>query len=70
MHRILIVDDESSIRSLCRYALQGERMQCDEAANGKLAWEILQENANAYDLVLSDNDMPEMTGLELLQTHP
>lgn len=63
--RVLIVDDEASVRSLCRYALHGERIPCDEAANGKLAWEALKQRA--YDLVVSDNDMPEMSGLELLQ---
>lgn len=64
-HRILIVDDEPTVRSVCRYALQGQGLQCDEAANGALAWEAVR--TNAYDLVLSDNDMPEMNGLELLQ---
>lgn len=65
VHRILIVDDEAPIRSLCRYALQGEHIACEEAANGKLAWEALQKSE--YDLVLTDNDMPEMTGVELLK---
>lgn len=63
--RVLIVDDEPAIRGMCRFALTSERIPCDEAANGKQAWEALQ--TNAYDLVLSDNDMPEMTGLELLR---
>lgn len=63
--RVLIVDDEPAIRGMCRFALQGERIPCDEAANGKLAWEALQ--TNHYDLVLSDNDMPEMSGIELLR---
>lgn len=64
-YRILIVDDEPAIRSMCQFALHNERIQCDEAVNGQLAWEALQ--TNAYDLVLSDNDMPKMNGLELLQ---
>jgi cyclic di-GMP phosphodiesterase len=64
-HRVLIVDDEPVIRSLCRYALQGAGLFCDEAANGRLAWESLQ--THIYDLVVSDSDMPEMNGLELLQ---
>jgi CheY-like chemotaxis protein len=65
LHRILIVDDEPNIRQLTRHALQTEGIQCDEAANGALAFEAI--HAQRYDLVLSDIDMPEMTGPEMLR---
>ena len=64
-HRVLIVDDEPIVRRLCRYTLQGQGLQCDEAVNGLVAWQALQ--TRQYDLVISDNDMPEMNGLELLK---
>ena len=63
-HQILIVDDEPQIRRFCRYALEAEDGPgCDEAANGVFALEMI--GAKRYDLVLSDIDMPEMTGPEV-----
>ena len=60
-HQILVVDDEPEIRRFCRFALEAEDgPRCDEAANGLFALEMI--GAKRYDLVLSDIDMPEMTG--------
>jgi response regulator RpfG family c-di-GMP phosphodiesterase len=64
-HQILIVDDEDHVRKVCRHTLQSDRLQCDEAANGALALEAV--HAKSYDVLLLDVDMPEMTGLEVLQ---
>jgi putative two-component system response regulator len=64
--RILIVDDEPIVRRLCRYTLQGQGLQCDEAVNGVMALELLK-TCN-YDLVISDSEMPEMTGMTLLKS--
>jgi len=58
--RILIVDDESNIRSLIsKYAVHAG-YQADEAANGAEAVEMCR--MNAYDLVIMDVMMPEMDG--------
>lgn len=65
VHKVLVVDDEPAIRDLCRMALEGQGIQCDKAANGIEALLVLHEKQ--YDLVLSDIDMPQMTGPELLQ---
>ncbi len=62
-HRILVADDESPIRHVCRLALQKEGLACDEASNGALALEAFRDHH--YDLVLLDVDMPELTGLEV-----
>jgi response regulator RpfG family c-di-GMP phosphodiesterase len=63
-HQILIVDDEPEIRRFCRFVLEAEDgPRCDEAANGVFALEMI--GAKRYDLVLSDIDMPEMTGPEV-----
>jgi len=64
VYRVLLVDDEPGIRSFCRYVLEAEGLQCEEAANGELGLEACQ--ANPYDLLLLDIDMPQMTGPELL----
>jgi serine/threonine protein kinase len=65
LHRVLIVDDEPNLRQFLKHALQSDGVQCTEAANGVQALKSIANNR--YDLVLSDIDMPEMTGLELLQ---
>jgi response regulator RpfG family c-di-GMP phosphodiesterase len=64
IQRILIVDDEADTRGFCRYALADQLTECDEAPSGVAALEALQ--AKPYDLVLSDMDMPQMTGPQLL----
>jgi two-component system response regulator PilR (NtrC family) len=62
---ILVVDDEQIIRESLSYILIKENYNVDEAENGKAAYEKLLE-AN-YDLVLTDLEMPEMKGTELLE---
>jgi response regulator RpfG family c-di-GMP phosphodiesterase/serine/threonine protein kinase len=61
--RLLLVDDEPEIRMLCRLVLQSEGLECDEAEDGAQALEMLQ--AQPYDLVLLDIDMPNLTGTEV-----
>jgi two-component system response regulator PilR (NtrC family) len=62
--RILVVDDESIIRESLSYILRKEKYEVEEAANGKIAFEMLKESS--YDLVITDLEMPEMKGIELL----
>jgi response regulator RpfG family c-di-GMP phosphodiesterase len=63
--RVLIVDDDPGIRALCRSVLQGEGVACDEAANGFEAVEAARDRA--YDLVLLDEEMPVMSGMDALR---
>jgi two-component system response regulator PilR (NtrC family) len=62
--KILVVDDEQIIRESLSYVLNKEDYQVDEAENGKAAYEKLLETT--YDLVITDLEMPEMKGTELL----
>jgi two-component system chemotaxis response regulator CheY len=67
--KILIVDDSKAMRLIVRKTLREagfERHEFVEQVNGKVALEALRD-AN-YDLVLSDWNMPEMTGIELLES--
>ena len=64
--RILVVEDEPLLRELLADSLSLARMQVTEAQDGAVAWRLWQE-AGGFDLVLSDQRMPECTGLELLQ---
>jgi serine/threonine protein kinase len=65
VHRVLIVDDEPSIRDLCRATLKSDHVICDLVENGARALEAVREQP--YDLVLLDIDMPEVTGPEVLR---
>jgi two-component system, chemotaxis family, chemotaxis protein CheY len=64
---ILIVDDSKTIRSILSKTLRLTSLEINqifEAGNGKEALECLQ--ANWIDLVLTDLNMPVMTGIELV----
>lgn len=63
----LVVDDASFIRDLVKRTLKSKFAQCDidEAIHGRKAQSLL--NKRRYDLVLCDWEMPELSGLEVLQ---
>jgi len=63
--KILIVDDEQSIRYVLREILEDEKYQVEDAANGQDALEKLQ--SESFDVVLSDIKMPKMDGMALLE---
>lgn len=63
--RILVVDDESAIRSLVSDALQLFGWEAVTAPDGATALQHLQQQS--FDMILSDINMPGMSGFELLQ---
>jgi response regulator RpfG family c-di-GMP phosphodiesterase/tRNA A-37 threonylcarbamoyl transferase component Bud32 len=65
MSRILVIDDDPSIRKYCNAILGGEGVQCHEAEDGKQALDLLSENP--YDLALLDLDIPHLPGSEVLR---
>ncbi len=64
MARILIIDDEASIRRTLREILEYEKYKVDDAATGMEA--LSRINEQEYDVILCDIKMPEMDGIELL----
>lgn len=64
---ILVVDDAPFIRDLVKKALRSlfPGLQIEEAVNGRKAQQLLSRQR--FDLILCDWEMPEMSGLELLQ---
>jgi DNA-binding NtrC family response regulator len=64
MPRILVIDDEQSIRSTLREILEYEKLRVDEAANGADALRLAREHR--YDAILCDIKMPKMDGMEVL----
>jgi CheY-like chemotaxis protein len=65
MKRILLVDDDVMARQVLMLLLEQHGYACDEAEHGAaaLAW---LEQGQQVDLIISDNDMPVMPGLEFL----
>lgn len=65
--RILLVEDDASVRELCRSVLRREGYDVLLAAKPSEALQIFSEETAAVDLLISDVVMPEMTGLELAE---
>jgi DNA-binding NtrC family response regulator len=64
MSKILLIDDEASIRQTLKEILEYEKYQVEEVANGADGLKKI-ENEH-FDLVLCDIKMPKMDGMELL----
>jgi len=64
MAKILIIDDEKSIRATLREILEYEKYDVDEAVDGEDGLNKIKEKN--YDLALCDVKMPRLDGLELL----
>lgn len=63
MSRILVVDDDQTIRDALYELLSGENL-CQTAETAETAFAMLE--ADPYDVVLTDISMPGLSGLELL----
>ena len=63
--RILVADDEESIRFVLREALESQGHRVSEVADGAAALRALDEGD--FDLAFLDIRMPEATGLEVLE---
>ena len=63
--RVLIIDDEASLRALVRANLEADGLGVDEAADGIEAMKMLRESQP--DLILLDIMMPGKDGIEVLE---
>lgn len=64
--RILLVEDEESVRAFSARALSATGYKVFEAGSGEEALEVLEEINGEVDLIISDVVMPEMDGPSLL----
>ncbi len=65
MEKILVVDDDQSIRNTLSNYLKRQGFEIFSAENGKLALEIVKKKSP--DLIITDVRMPEMDGIDLLK---
>ncbi|WNV03747.1 hybrid sensor histidine kinase/response regulator [Candidatus Methylospira mobilis] len=65
VRRILIVDDSITVRELERRVFERQGYEVNVAVDGVDGWNAL--NLGNFDLVVTDVDMPRMTGIELVK---
>lgn len=65
MKRVLIIDDEASIRSTLREILEYEKFEVEEAPDGEKGLKMAL--SGDYDIILCDIKMPKMDGMEVLE---
>jgi DNA-binding response OmpR family regulator len=63
--RILVVDEDGDLRRLYAEALADLGYHVDAAEDGAAAWKALQ--ANRYHLLITEHEMPSLTGVELVK---
>ena len=61
--QILVAEDNPALSQVICFNLEQAGYQVTTAENGREAWELL--NSQCYDLVVTDHQMPEMTGWDL-----
>lgn len=59
------MDDEEDIRNMARDYLSGYGYRVEVCGNGKDAFWAIEQDPNAYDLLITDMTMPGMNGKEL-----
>lgn len=65
MERILVVDDEASIRKALQIGLASENFEIDLASDGISGIQMGQQKA--YDILIADLCLPDMTGLDVIK---
>lgn len=66
--RVLIVDDEPSLRVLQRLTLEDRGYTCDEASSGEEALELHASHgvgSPSWNVIVLDHRMPGLTGIEV-----
>lgn len=65
MAKLLVVDDEKNLRLVVEKEMTRQGHEVATAPDGQAAWELIE--ANEYDVVLCDINMPRLDGLSLLR---
>ena len=65
VRRVLVAEDNPALLGVIQHSLRQTGLNVTAAKNGAIAWELLSEND--FDLVVTDFNMPGMTGGELCE---
>lgn len=65
MKKILVVDDEPTILELIEYNLESNDYEVSTATDGQMALD--KANTNVFDLILLDQMLPKMSGIDVLK---
>lgn len=68
--RILLVDDDAGVRDLYAQILILSGFQVDTAEDGEAGWVAIHSESftpESYDLLITDNNMPRLTGVALIK---
>jgi two-component system, cell cycle response regulator CpdR len=68
MAKLLIVEDDDSVRTLVARALERAGHHVDSACDGAQGLALIHAASGSYDLIVSDIRMPEMDGIEMAKT--
>ncbi len=63
--KILVAEDNLALAGVLKFNLERAGFQVTVAKNGREAWDFAQNEL--FDLVVTDHQMPELTGVELCQ---
>jgi two-component system chemotaxis response regulator CheY len=64
--RVLYADDMRELRHLLEIVLGRDGHKVDSVGDGQVALEMVMKNLTAYDVVITDHHMPNLSGLELV----
>jgi len=64
--KILVCDDEPSVRDYVSYLLVKVGHQVETASDGQEALEIILANPDSFDVLITDYRMPRLTGMQLV----
>jgi CheY-like chemotaxis protein len=65
--RILCVDDNPTITDMLALHLQRHAYEVETSPDGLAAWRLISANPTRFDAVITDNQMPHMEGIDLVE---
>ncbi len=64
---ILVVEDQDNVRKMVVEMIERLGHDVYDCSNAKDAIQVVEENPDAFDVIVSDQNMPEMTGIDMIQ---
>ena len=69
MKKVLVAEDEESIREFIVINLTRSGYEVEQAENGAVALDLFSKNENSFDVAILDIMMPEVDGLTVCNYH-